>query len=188
MRPPRPRVQPYFDAPRAAPEPPRTRPQVQARARLLGDLAEKTLDPIVKKRGFTNVRLFSHWETVVGPQLAAIAVPEAIKWGRGRDAGGTLVLGCASGDALTLQHQQDIIAERINGFLGWRAIEAVRLKTGRRPPKPSTHRGTAAAPLSPARAARPEARLEDALVRLGTSIDAKAHAKLRGTRGGNTTT
>ncbi len=151
---------------------PRTRPQVQARARLLGDLVEKTLDPLVKKRGFANARLFSHWETVVGPQLAAMALPEQITWRRGKEAGGTLILGCASGDALVVQHQQDIIKERINAFVGWRAVETVRLKTGRpRPASAPVPRGEAHAPASSDPARSPADRLESALVRLGTSLD-----------------
>ncbi len=156
-------------------DPPRTQPQVQVRARLLGDLVEKTLDPLVKKRGFANARLFSHWETVVGPQLAAMALPEQITWRRGNEAGGTLILGCASGDALVVQHQQDIIRERINAFLGWRAVEAVRLKTGR--PRPaSTPRPTNEAHATPsaAPARSPADRLESALVRLGTSLDERS--------------
>lgn len=116
------------------PEIPRTRPQIQARAVRLGDLVQKTLDPLVRKRGFASTRLLADWETVVGARIAALGTPEALKFSRGRDAGGTLHIGCTSGDALDLQHFQPQLIERVNAYLGWRAVEAVRLQTGRRRP------------------------------------------------------
>lgn len=153
---------------------PRTQPQAQVRARQLGDLVEKTLDPVVRKRGFANARLFSQWEAVVGARLAGMAVPEEVKWRRGREGGGTLILGCRSGDALELQHMHGIIMERINGFLGWPAIAAVRLQTGRRmvaendavPAGSGTPRNTRSRSSAP----RGDARLEDALIRLGEAV------------------
>lgn len=123
-----------------SPQIPRTRPQIQSRAVRLGDLVQKTLDPVVKKRGFASTRLLADWETVVGARIAGLGVPEALKFSRGRDAGGTLLIGCTSGDALDLQHLQPQLIERVNAYLGWRAVEAVRLQTGRRRPARSPAR------------------------------------------------
>ena len=148
---------------------PETRAQVQDRTPRLGDLAVKALDPLVRKRGFANARLFAQWDAIVGARLADLAVPEELRWRRGRDAGGTLVLGCASGDALEVQHMHGLVIERINAFLGWRAIEAVRLRTGRRPvAKTARPPGRPHEPTSPD--AVPDARLEAALTRLGGAV------------------
>ena len=172
MRPRRPQVQPYGQPPAPARyDVPPTRPQVQARARSLGDLVERALDPVVRKRGFANANLFAKWDAIAGERLAGLAVPEEIKWRRGREGGGTLVLGCASGDALELQHMRDLLLERINTFLGWRAIEAVRLQTGRRRPTPPAGPSTVADRSRPAPATDADDRLDGALARLAGAVD-----------------
>lgn len=135
----------------------------------LGRLAAKALDPVTRKRGFASARLLTDWDSVVGRELAALTRPERLTFPRGKAGeGGTLVLSCASGDALEVQHMRGVIQERVNAFLGWAAIGDIRLQAGRAPkavPEPVS---------APAPTPSSGDRLADALGRLGRAVDPNA--------------
>lgn len=94
--------------------------------------------PLAGKRGFTSARLQAEWPLIVGAQLAARSQPQQIGRVAQGEGGGTLVIRIASGPlALELQHREPVIVERINTFLGWRAVARLRLVHGPLPPPPA---------------------------------------------------
>jgi hypothetical protein len=113
------------------------------------------------RHGFAYGDLLAQWPAIIG-EVAAMAVPEKIKWPKGagdaaRKLGGTLVLGAAPGRALELQYQVPFVIERVNGFLGHGAITAVKIVQG---PVPVKVKMRAAPPvLSDAAAADLETRM-----------------------------
>lgn len=145
----------------SASEPPRRRKRGFETA---GALLANALKAPAEKRGFGEAKLLTHWPEIVGADIAAIARPVKITWGRG--FGGTLVLLTTGAQAPVLEMQKDRIAERVNATYGYRAVAHVHITqtapTGFaegqavfRPPTPK-----APPPPDPARLARAMAGLE----------------------------
>jgi hypothetical protein len=101
--------------------------------RPLADVSRKTLGEAFAKLGFVSVEIVTRWGDIVGPEIAAHAQPEKIQWprrGQGNTAPepGTLMLRVEGPAALEIQHQSDVILERVNQFFGWRAVANLRLR------------------------------------------------------------
>lgn len=75
-------------------------------------------------RGFAVSRLLTHWTEVVGADVAAMALP--VKIGYGRDGfGATLTLLTTGASAPLLQMQLPKIREKVNACYGYNAISKV---------------------------------------------------------------
>ena len=159
-------------------------------AKPLRDLVGKAVGDSFRRQGFASAELVTRWTEIVGADIAARSEPIKIQWSRpvaapaggigqaiGQDAGqqpGTLVLRVDGPSAIEIQHLADIICERVNRFLGWRAIARVALRQAplRRPSR------KAARAEDPAAVARLAATLPDiadddlrqALARLGAAV------------------
>ena len=106
--------------------------------RPLADLVGPCLVAAFKRHGFASTEIVTHWEDIVGAEIAVHAEPIKITWPRQRDGGNTgddddlepatLVLRCQGPAAIEIQHQAGIIVERVNRFLGWRAIARIALR------------------------------------------------------------
>jgi hypothetical protein len=103
-------------------EPPRRRKRGFETA---GALLAAALKAPAEKRGFGEAKLLTHWPEIVGEDIAAIARPVKITWGRG--FGGTLVLLTTGSNAPVLEMQKDRIAERVNATYGYRAVAHVHI-------------------------------------------------------------
>lgn len=78
-----------------------------------------------EKRGFAEARLLTHWQEIVGEDVAAIAVPIKITYGRG--FGGTLVLLTTGAHAPVLEMRGSEIVDRVNACYGYRAVSRVQV-------------------------------------------------------------
>jgi hypothetical protein len=78
-----------------------------------------------EKRGFAEARLLTHWEEIVGEDVAGIALPLKITYGRG--FGGTLVLLTTGAHAPVLEMRGTEIVERVNACYGYRAVVRVQV-------------------------------------------------------------
>lgn len=121
--------------------------------RALATSLPKATRKAMGKRGLGEGGLIADWPSIVGAELAAVCTPNKLT--RGGDA--TLTLRVESGHALTLQHLEQLVIERINGYLGYGAVARLRLQQG-----PLTRNRKPAAlpppPLSPAEEAELAAR------------------------------
>lgn len=98
------------------------------------------------RHGFAQAELIGRWAEIVGETLSGVSEPERIRWPRGAadKTGGTLVIRAAPGRGLELQHESPLIMERINRFLGFGAIDTIKIlqaatwpqKLPKAPPKP----------------------------------------------------
>jgi hypothetical protein len=99
-----------------------------------------------QRHGFASEQLAAQWRVIVGEQVAAISRPEKIKWPRGNDAsghqsGGTLQVKAQAGRALELHYETPRIIERVNQFLGYGAITALKVTPDNAPlPEPKIPR------------------------------------------------
>ncbi len=84
----------------------------------------------LQKHGFAQADLLSNWDVVAG-DVSSFAVPDRIKWprvvGNERIQGGTLVVKVNPGRALDVQYQIPQLIERLNQFLGYGAITAIKV-------------------------------------------------------------
>ena len=146
-------------------------------AKPLRDLLSKVVGDTFTRQGFASAELVTRWSEIVGPEIAAHSEPMKINWVRGENvphSPGTLILRVEGPAAIEIQHLAGVICERVNRFLGWRAVERVAL---RQAPLRRTERKPAASP-DPSAAARLAAAIPDiadedlrqALARLGAAI------------------
>jgi len=79
-----------------------------------------------ESRGFSEIRLLTHWADVVGEEIAAIARPVKVGYGR-RGLGATLTLLTKGAHAPILQMQLPRIRERVNSVYGYAAISRIHV-------------------------------------------------------------
>jgi hypothetical protein len=98
----------------------------------LADLLGPCLVAAFKRHGFASTEIVTHWEDIVGAEIATHAEPIKITWPRQADADdpepATLVLRCQGPAVIEIQHLSNVILERVNRFLGWRAIDRIALR------------------------------------------------------------
>ena len=101
-------------------------------ARPLRDLVGKAVGETFRRQGFASAELVTRWTEIVGAEIAAHSQPIKIQWPRPADGEerepGTLVLRVEGPAAIEIQHLAGVICERVNRFLGWRAIARIGLR------------------------------------------------------------
>ena len=112
-------------------------------ARPLRDLVPKIVGETFNRQGFASAEMVTRWTEIVGPEISAHSEPIKIQWTRpapsppspasGGGSGwghepGTLVLRVEGPAAIEIQHLGDVICERVNRFLGWRAVARLALR------------------------------------------------------------
>jgi hypothetical protein len=158
-------------------------------ARPLRDLLGKVVGETFSRQGFASVELVTRWTEIVGAEIAAHSGPLKIQWPRAspslpspaRGGGsrvdqpaGTLILRVQGPAALDIQHLASVICERVNQFLGWRAVERVALRQA--PLRRALRQAAVAAdPVVAARIAASMREIADedlrqALARLGAAV------------------
>jgi hypothetical protein len=150
----------------------------RAFARPLRDLVGKAVGDAFRKQGFASAELVTRWADIVGAEIADHSEPIKIQWprpieGEQREPG-TLVLRVHGPAAIEIQHLTSVICERVNRFLGWRAVARIGLrqaplrhgavKPRRRPD------GVAAARIAATLSSVEDEELRQALSRLGAAV------------------
>jgi hypothetical protein len=144
----------------------------------LRDVAGKIVGESFRRQGFASAELVTRWSEIAGAEVAALSEPLKIQWRRPADGEvpepGTLILRVEGPAAIEIQHLANLICERVNQFLGWRAVGRLAL---RQAPlrRGSRKKVRTADPVATARIAESltdigDAGLKDALARLGASI------------------
>ncbi|MCG6883477.1 MAG: DUF721 domain-containing protein [Silicimonas sp.] len=90
-----------------------------------GALAEGRIRAGSESRGFAVSRLLTRWAEIVGPDIAPLARPVEISYGRG--FGATLTLLTTGAQAPMLEMQKETIRERVNACYGYAAVQKVRI-------------------------------------------------------------
>lgn len=140
-----------------------------------------------ESRGFAVSRLLTHWAEIAGPEIAVIARPVNVSYGRG-GFGATLTLLTTGAQAPMLEMQKEDLRKKVNAVYGYNAISRVRITqtaaTGFQDGKASFEHSKPAVPPPPdpeilagaAEAARPigDNELRQALERLGRNVLSKS--------------
>jgi hypothetical protein len=150
----------------------------RAFARPLRELLGKVVGDTFTRQGFASAELVTRWTEIAGAEIAAHSEPVKIQWPRADATSarppGTLVLRVEGPAAVEIQHLTNLICERVNRFLGWRAVERIALRQA--PLRRREHkRGRDIDPLTTARIAATlddvaDEDLKQALARLGANV------------------
>lgn len=92
----------------------------QPAARLVGDRVRRAGE----SRGFAVSRLLTHWAEVVGPEIARMARPVKMSYGR-EGFGATLTLLVSGPAAPVVQMELPRIREKVNACYGYNAVSRV---------------------------------------------------------------
>ncbi|NDW00776.1 DUF721 domain-containing protein [Salipiger sp. PrR002] len=79
-----------------------------------------------ESRGFAQSRLLTHWEEIVGADVAAIARPVEVSYGR-KAFGATLTLLTTGANAPLLEMQKEQLRDKVNALYGYNAIARIRI-------------------------------------------------------------
>ncbi len=77
-------------------------------------------------RGFAVTRVLTHWGDIVGQDIAQIARPVEVSYGRG-GMGATLTVLTTGAQAPMLEMQKEKLRDRVNGVYGYNAIARIRI-------------------------------------------------------------
>jgi hypothetical protein len=113
---------------KAAAEPARAR-----RMRSVSDLLPAAGGAAFRRFGFVQSSIVSRWQEIVGPRYAAVSSPESIRFPVGKKSAGVLTLIVEGAHASTMQHVAPVIAERVNHFFGYPAVDRIAIRQGRVP-------------------------------------------------------
>lgn len=99
--------------------------------------------PLLKGRSRAETGLILDWPDAVGAKIAGLCRPLSVTFPhRGQRDGGVLLLQVASGRGPEVQHLEPQILQRVNGYLGYPAIERIRIKQTVGPARPGAGAST----------------------------------------------
>ena len=143
----------------------------------LRELLNKLVGDAFARQGFASAELVTRWDDIVGHEIAAHSEPIKLQWPRRTDddgEAGTLVLRVEGPAAIEIQHLAALICERVNRFLGWRAVGRLALRQAplrrRQPRAARTEDPAAAAPIAETLSDIKDDDLKEALARLGAAV------------------
>jgi len=147
-------------------------------AKPLRELLNKLVGDAFARQGFASAELVTRWDDIVGHEIAAHSEPIKLQWPRGTygegGEAGTLVLRVEGPAAIEIQHLAGLICERVNRFLGWRAVGRLALRQAplrRRQTKAArTTEPAATGPIAERLSDIKDEELREALARLGAAV------------------
>ena len=89
-------------------------------------LLQDQIRRIGEARGFAVSRLLTPWAEIAGEEVAGIARPVDVKYGR-QGFGATLTVLTTGAQAPILEMQKEKLRERVNSVYGYNAISRVRI-------------------------------------------------------------
>ena len=91
----------------------------------VSSLVQSRIRGASESRGFAVSRLLTHWQDIVGTDIARAARPVEVTYGRGM--GATLTILTTGAEAPMLEMQKETIRARVNACYGYSAISKIRL-------------------------------------------------------------
>ena len=102
------------------------------RARPLADLVGGALRSAFARQGFAAVDIVTHWEDIVGADMARRSEPLRLTWPRGEDpdSTGVLTIRVEGGYALEIRYLAAAVIERVNRYFGWNCVGRIAIRQG----------------------------------------------------------
>jgi len=97
--------------------------------KILKDAVNLALRPACEKYGFVTYRIISHWEQIMGKNLAALSFPVEVIFPKNKNDDGFLIVGVSNpGFSLEIQASESIILSKLASYFGYRAITKIKIK------------------------------------------------------------
>ncbi len=95
----------------------------------LDELVGKVLGAHLRKRGFANRDLLTHWGVIAPAPYNKVSIPDRLVWRRDQEGaqGAILFLRCTEGQRLMLVHDSEMIAGAINRYFGYLLVGTIKL-------------------------------------------------------------
>lgn len=90
-----------------------------------GTLLASRIREAGEKRGFAVSRLLTHWAEIAGEDIARVARPVEVSYGRG--FGATLTVLTTGAQAPMLEMKKETLREKVNACYGYAAISRIRI-------------------------------------------------------------
>ncbi len=99
------------------------------RAKGVGELVGKLIDPALKKRGFASRDILENWQIIAPPPYNRTTIPDRLKWPRNKAGsdGALLYLRCIEGERMALSHDHERITEAVNRYFGYVLVQTIKL-------------------------------------------------------------
>ena len=89
-------------------------------------LLQKRIRRASESRGFSESRLLTHWAEIAGADIAKIARPVNVSYGR-QGLGASLTVLTTGAQAPILEMQKEKLREKVNAVYGYNAISRIRI-------------------------------------------------------------
>jgi hypothetical protein len=100
------------------------------RARPVSDMLPAAGGAAFRRFGFVQSSVVSRWREIVGERYSRVCAPESIRFPPGKKSAGVLTLVVEGAHAPMMQHVAPLIAERVNRFFGYQAVERIHFRQG----------------------------------------------------------
>ena len=90
-----------------------------------GQLLSRQIQTAAESRGFAVSRLLTHWAEIAGTDIARVAQPVEMSYGRG--FGATLTLLVPGSHAPMLEMQKARLRDKVNAVYGYNAVSRIRI-------------------------------------------------------------
>ena len=92
-----------------------------------GRIVSGDIRRVGESRGFAVSRLLTHWAEITGQDVAAVARPIKVSYGKAGPLGATLTLLTTDPHAPMLEMQREALRCKINAVYGYNAIARIRI-------------------------------------------------------------
>lgn len=89
-------------------------------------LMQKRVSAAGESRGFAVSKVLTHWDEIVGPELAAQTRPVKIGYAN-HGLGATLTVLCSGAHAPMIEMQKESLRQRVNACYGYNAVARIAL-------------------------------------------------------------
>lgn len=90
----------------------------------------KLLEPLLGRKGLLQADVISHWQDILGTELASGVTPFSISFSKAKEGAVLTVKAFSGAYAVEFTARKEQIRERLNSYFGYPAIGDIRIQQG----------------------------------------------------------